>query len=182
MTTIKISPSSLSELLEKKDVYLVDVREPSEYRREHIAGAVLAPLGDINPDTILTAASAAGSNVCVVCAAGGRSASAAKILQDALAKCGGAYGEVRVHDLVGGMSAWRGNDMPVIEDKAAPLPIIRQVHLIASTLIIAGSVLSRVYSPKFIALPIFVGCGLFLSGSTGFCGMALILKHLPYNK
>lgn len=181
MPVTKVSPATLSEMLKQKQVYLVDVRERSEYRREHIAQATLNPLKLLNPDLVLKESGKTGA-VCVMCASGGRSATGAQILADAMAKSNGAYGDIKIYDLAGGMSAWRNNHLPVIEDTKAPLPIIRQVHLIASTLIITGALLSRFYSSKFIILPIFVGCGLFVSGATGFCGMATILQRLPYNR
>lgn len=181
MPAVKVSPAKLNDMLKRKAVYLVDVREPSEYRREHIAEAVLAPLGSLNHDQIIKEGSKTGA-ICVMCAAGGRSARAAQALEDSLAKNADTHGNISLYDLSGGMSAWRSNNLPVIEDKRAPLPIIRQVHLIASTLIISGALLTHFCSPKFIVLPIFVGCGLFVSGATGFCGMATILQRLPYNR
>lgn len=178
----KISPASLNDALKKQDpIFIVDVREPLEYRREHIAQAHLYPLGSLNPDAIFTAAGR-DATICVTCAAGSRSAKACQALSDALAKSKGTYGSTKLYDLTGGMSAWRLAGLPVVEDRKAPLPIIRQVHMIAGTLIISGSLLTRFYNHNFFALPLFVGCGLFVAGSTGFCGMAAILQLLPYNR
>jgi len=178
-----ITPPELDEMLhgpKKEPVFLVDVREHSEYKREHIAEANLFPMSQFKAQEVLKAAGGV-SRVCVHCASGGRSAKACAALTEAM-KSSDKFKGMKLYDLGGGMSSWRMCGLPVVEDKKAPLPIIRQVHLIASTLIISGSLLTRFYNPNFFALPLFVGCGLFLSGATGFCGMALILQKLPYNQ
>eukprot|EP00796_Vickermania_ingenoplastis_P004705 gene4705-3398_t len=171
-----ISVQDLHALIQKdKNLFLVDVREEGEYRREHVEQATLYPLSSLDPVKVFEAAGK--RDLYVMCASGGRSATASKKLEEA------AKGKsTKVFNVTGGMSSWRSANLPVVENKSAPLPIIRQVHIIASTLIISGSLLSRFYDPNFIALPIFVGCGLMVSGVTGFCGMALILNKLPYNK
>ncbi|KPI87870.1 rhodanese domain-containing protein [Leptomonas seymouri] len=176
-----VDAKELSALLAKEKVFLVDVREGFEYRREHIDGAHLFPSSGFNPGAVLDAAGK-DATFCVYCASGGRSSKASEKLAEAIKRTSDVAGNAKVYNLVGGMSAWRMAGYPVVEDKKAPLPIIRQVHLIASTLIIAGSLLSRFYNSNFIIMPIFVGCGLFVSGATGFCGMALLLQRLPYNR
>lgn len=177
-----IDAKELSGMLEKGNVFLVDVREAFEYRREHIDGAHLFPSSEFAAEAVLKEAGK-DATFCVYCASGGRSAGASDKLAAAIKAAGSdVAGNAKVYNLVGGMSAWRMAGNPVVEDRKAPLPIIRQVHLIASTLIISGSLLSRFYHKDFIFVPIFVGCGLFLSGATGFCGMALLLQKLPYNR
>ncbi|KAK7197984.1 Rhodanese-like domain DUF2892 [Novymonas esmeraldas] len=168
-------------LLGGGQVFLVDVREASEYQREHIDGAHLFPSSAFHAEQVLNTAGK-GATLCVYCASGGRSSAISSKIVEYLKQAGDTRGDVTVYNLVGGMSAWRMAGYPVVEDTTAPLPIIRQVHLIASTLIIAGSLLSHLYHPNFIVVPLFVGCGLFLSGATGFCGMALLLQKLPYNQ
>lgn len=176
-----VDAKELSAQLAKEKIFLVDVREGFEYRREHIDGAHLFPSSEFSPEAVLKAAGR-NATFCVYCASGGRSSAASEKLAAAIKQSGDAAGNATVYNLVGGMSAWRMAGCPVVEDKKAPLPIIRQVHLIASTLIIGGALLSRFYHPDFIFVPLFVGCGLFISGATGFCGMALLLQKLPYNR
>lgn len=177
--TVNANVKELYHLLkEKKPIFLVDVRENSEHRREHITEANLFPSSSLNPQKVVEAAG--GKNLYIMCASGGRSAAAAKKIEEFI-KSSPEF-KNKVFNVSGGMSAWRGERFPVVEDKGAPLPIIRQVHIIASSLIIAGSLLGRFYNPNFFVLPAFVGCGLMVSGVTGFCGMALILQKLPYNQ
>ena len=61
------------------------------------------------------------------------------------------------------------------------LSIERQVRIGAGALVAAGSLLSLVW-PAFIILPLFIGCGLVFAGVTGFCGLGLALKAMPWNK
>ena len=83
---------------------LFDVREPDEYDEARIPGAVLVPLGTVADSVDDFRAAAQGSAVCVVCAAGGRSARAVGFLRD----CG-----VDAVNVAGGTNAWRESGRPV---------------------------------------------------------------------
>lgn len=87
-----ISTSELSERL-SKDIKLLDVRSPAEYRSGHIAKAVNVPLNKI--DTY----NGKEKQVYVICQSGMRSKKAAKVLS----KKGYEVTNVR-----GGMSQWNG--------------------------------------------------------------------------
>jgi rhodanese-related sulfurtransferase len=94
---VEISPSQLSARLENsRDVDLIEVREPSEWRLGHIPGARLVPLGQI-PDEIPRLDPA--RETIVYCKVGGRSRHAARQLVDA--------GIKNVSNLAGGILAWR---------------------------------------------------------------------------
>jgi Protein of unknown function (DUF2892) len=45
-----------------------------------------------------------------------------------------------------------------------------------------GTLLGLFVSPRFFAVPAFVGAGLITAGVTGFCGMARILMRAPWNQ
>jgi hypothetical protein len=34
----------------------------------------------------------------------------------------------------------------------------------------------------FVLIPLVLGCGLLFAGLTGFCGLALLLAKMPWNK
>jgi molybdopterin/thiamine biosynthesis adenylyltransferase/rhodanese-related sulfurtransferase len=94
---VEISPSQLAARLENsRDVDLIDVREPGEWRLGHIPGARLVPLGQI-PDEIPRLDPA--RETIVYCKVGGRSRHAARQLVDA--------GIKNVSNLSGGILAWR---------------------------------------------------------------------------
>ena len=88
----------------------------------------------------------------------------------------------QAYQLEGGLQAWKRAGLPVIADRKAPLPIMRQVQIVAGSLVLLGIVLAVLVSPWFMALSAFVGAGLIVAGITGFCGMANLLLHMPWNR
>jgi hypothetical protein len=62
------------------------------------------------------------------------------------------------------------------------LPLMRQVQLVAGLLVLIGTGLAYFVNPGFLGLTGFVGAGLTLAGSTGFCGMAELLAKMPWNR
>ncbi len=84
--------------------------------------------------------------------------------------------------LEGGTQAWVDAEYPVVKSVSTRLPLQRQVQLGAGVLVLVGSILSLVVRPGWAAVPIFVGAGVFLAGATGWCGMAVILEKMPWNR
>ncbi|MFM2032229.1 MAG: hypothetical protein RLZZ297_994 [Chloroflexota bacterium] len=83
---------------------LLDVRSRSEYADDgHIAGSVNLPLGALLD--VPEAYADAAAIVCI-CAAGQRSAAAARVLR--------AAGYDAVYDLRGGYAAWHAAGLPVV--------------------------------------------------------------------
>lgn len=98
----EISPSQLAERLkDSKVIDLIDVREPSEWKMGHIAGARLIPLGRIK-DEIPRLDSQ--KEIIVYCRSGARSRQAAKQIV--------AAGARKVSNLSGGIIAWRDDIDP----------------------------------------------------------------------
>ena len=96
----------------RRQVRLVDVREPAEYDGElgHIEGAELLPLGGLRG---ALAGWDRDTSLVLVCRSGGRSAQAALMLE--------AAGFSRVANLAGGMIAWRGAGLPTVQIGSASL-------------------------------------------------------------
>jgi hypothetical protein len=59
---------------------------------------------------------------------------------------------------------------------------MRQVQLIIGLLALTGSILAMTVHANFALIPAFLGCGLTLAGSTGWCGLAILLSKMPWNK
>lgn len=76
--------------------YLLDVREPSEYKQASIAGSVLIPLGSVSARL---SEIPKDKPVIIHCKSGRRSASASKILLD--------NGFTDVTNVTGGIDAWK---------------------------------------------------------------------------
>ncbi len=101
-----VSPiEAQKKLNQKPKAYLLDVRQPEEYRSGHIPGAKLIPLGDLGrrmhelPKT---------QEIICVCHSGNRSQSATRQL------AGAGY---KVTNLRGGMIAWSRVGLPVTKGK-----------------------------------------------------------------
>ena len=98
-----ISVDEALELVDGGDAVFVDVRERAEHSAGAIAGAVAAPRGFLefiaDPTSPMhNAALSSGKRLVIYCASGGRSALAAKTLQD--------MGYSDVANLTGGFQAW----------------------------------------------------------------------------
>jgi rhodanese-related sulfurtransferase len=167
----EIDARTAKSWLDSGDTLLLDVREPGEHAREHIPGAQLLPLGQLDPARLDLQGK---RRVVVHCMSGQRSAAAAERLQ--------AAGIGPVANLTGGLPAWRSAGYPVAVDRRAPLPLMRQVQLAAGALIVTGVLLGFFVHPGFYAVAGAVGAGLIFAGATGWCGMAMLLAKLPYNR
>jgi rhodanese-related sulfurtransferase len=166
-----ITAQDLKRRLEAGDAILIDIRETDEQAREHILGARLAPLSAIDAhDFDRDRAKAAVFH----CKSGMRTqAHAARLI---------ARGFREAYFLEGGIDAWRAAGFPVHTNKRAPLEIMRQVQITAGALILLGAILGWVVHPAFFGLSAFVGGGLLFAGVSGWCGMALALKAMPWNR
>lgn len=84
--------------------------------------------------------------------------------------------------LLGGLTAWKDAKLPTIKQTQAPIDVMRQVQFIISLMIFIGIGLGYFVSPYFLLITLFAGAGLLFASLTGFCGMARLLKHMPWNK
>lgn len=82
--------------LTARDAVLVDVREASEYDFENVPGSLLLPLSFLDPDTFPPITD---KKVIILCAIGKRGEAARKQLA--------AAGLPNIHNLVGGLDAWK---------------------------------------------------------------------------
>lgn len=166
----EIGAETLESGLSQGRILVVDVREPDEYAREHIAGAVSLPLSRFDATPL---PEAQGKMVVLHCNSGARSVKAAQILFG--------RGAAEATHLKGGIAAWKQAGLPVQTGKG-PLPIMRQVQIAAGSMALLGVVLGFAAHPGFFALSGAVGAGLLISGVSGSCMMANLLMKLPYNR
>ncbi len=150
---------------------LVDIREADEHAREHISGARSVPLSQLQAGTAVLP----DAPLVFACASGMRTRTNTALLQQAAG-----YRDAVLLD--GGLQAWKQAGLPVQADARAPLPLMRQVQLIAGGLVVLGAVLGATLSPWWHLLSGFVGGGLMVAGATGFCGMARLLLIAPWNR
>ncbi len=103
MTAIHdMTPADVAEALRRREITLIDVREPSEYGAERIHGALLFPLSAFDP----LALPADGRKLVFHCGSGKRSATAVQ-------RCQNAGIPIDTH-MEGGIAAWKRAGLPVI--------------------------------------------------------------------
>ncbi|MGA8817283.1 MAG: rhodanese family protein [Xanthobacteraceae bacterium] len=172
MSLPTISPDRAKLLLDHGAI-LVDIREADEHAREKIAGARPLPLSKLDEADL---AMHEGKPVLFHCKSGARTMANASRLS---AKAGG---PCEAYIVEGGLDAWKKAGLPVVTDRRQPIELQRQVQIAAGSLAFVGTLLGLLVSPWFFAIPLFVGGGLMNAGITGFCGMARLLVHMPWNR
>jgi rhodanese-related sulfurtransferase len=167
-----ITPADAARLLREEGATLVDVREPDEHARERIPGARNLPLSRLEEAEV---ALHQGRPVLFHCRSGARTTGHATRLA---AKAG----LVEAFVVEGGLEAWKRAGLPVAEDRRQPLELMRQVQIAAGTMVVLGLALGALVSPWFHGLAAFVGAGLVFAGATGTCGLARVLRLMPWNR
>jgi rhodanese-related sulfurtransferase len=167
-----ISPERAAALM-REGAVLVDIRERDEFARERIGGARHHAMSILDQDH----PAKPGDEVLIFhCKSGNRTSQAASRIAD------GTPPHIETYVLEGGIDAWKKAGLPVTFNPKAPIPVMRQVQIVAGGLVVIGAVLGATVSPGFYLLSAFVGAGLVFAGATGFCGMARVLEVMPWNR
>jgi rhodanese-related sulfurtransferase len=99
-----VDAARATQLINREDALVVDVREPGEFGTGHILGAKNVPLKRIDAGEVDFAKNK-DKPLIVCCDSGNRSAKAAAALRK--------LGFTQVHNLNGGIGAWRQAGLPV---------------------------------------------------------------------
>ena len=170
-TLLEVDANTLKSWVDEDKVVLIDIREPDEYSREHIAGSRLVPLSSFNPTDFPNEHEKIGV---FHCGSGQRTANAAAQILST--------GFKQVYHLDGGLGAWKAAGLPVNINRAVPISIMRQVQITAGSMVVFGIALAALFSPWFGLLSAFVGAGLIFAGATGTCALEGMLAVMPWNK
>ena len=176
MTAIAtISPTELAELhKQRRQLDLIDVRTPAEFRALHVAFARSVPLDQLNPDAVMkTRGEADIEPLYIICQSGKRGEQACQLFRQA--------GYEKVFNVEGGVKACEAAGVEVTRGKQT-ISLERQVRIAAGTLVLTGVVLGLLVHPAFVGLSAFVGAGLIFAGLTDTCGMAMLLARMPWNR
>jgi len=165
----KILAKDASKLFNDGKACILDVREADEHHREHIQGSELNPLSALNLQLKDT------KQYLISCQSGMRAAQAANKFAEANPNC-----NIQIID--GGIVEWKKQGLPVNRVAGSTISIMRQVQIIAGSMVTAGVILGNLYDPNFYYLSAFVGIGLIFSGASGTCMMGNILGKLSFNK
>ncbi len=170
------TPAQVRQWLRTGEAVLIDVREPDEFAREHIAGATLLPLSRFDPARALSTAKP-GQRIVMQCKSGRRSADACRLAAP-LATSG-----TPIFTLAGGIEAWKKDNLPVqLNTKVSGISVMRQVQLVIGLCVLAGSALAWFVDPRLVAIPAFFGAGLTFAGASGTCALATVIGMMPWNK
>lgn len=153
---------------------VLDVREKEEFEAEHVVDSISCPLSqfDLLAPGILK--NIKDGEVVVMCRSGNR----AKIALNELRKFD--FNQHKFSHYEGGIIQWK-NDGKEVRGTGSVFPIMRQVQIVASSMIFFAFLSSKYISHDFIYLALMVGGGLALAGYTGICPMVYLLQKMPWN-
>ncbi len=175
MSNAVIKPQDLAGLCkEGKQIDLIDVRTPVEYREVHLEVARNVPLDQLDPAVVMQSRNgSANEPLYVICRSGSRGQQACEKFSKA--------GFTNVVNIEGGTMACVEAGLPVVRGKKA-VSLERQVRIAAGSLVLLGAVLGWFVDPAFIGLSAFIGAGLIFAGVTDTCGMGMLLARMPWNQ
>ncbi|HME12879.1 MAG TPA: rhodanese-like domain-containing protein [Candidatus Acidoferrum sp.] len=147
----------------------MDVRSPAEYAAGHLPGAVNIPMEQIEArlDDLR-----AGLPIILVCQAGTRARTVARLLEPA---------RPDVAVLSGGTNAWVKAGLPLVVNAKTRWSLERQVRLAAGLLAFTGAALAATVDVRWLYLSGFIGLGLTFAGLTDVCPMGMLLGKMPWN-
>lgn len=170
-----IEAGTAARWLSAGEAMLVDVREPDEFRAEHIAFAASVPMASVLK---VAAELPNGQKIVFQCLSGGRAGQACSAVA-------AAFPGLEVYNLDGGIGAWKAAGLPVIgvASKSAAFPsLFRQVQIAVGLLLLITLTIGWLVNPAVYAVAGAISAMLVFAGVTGWCGMAMFLSRLPWNR
>ena len=152
-------------------VDFINVCTPAEYKEKHIHGVRSVPLDELERRV---SEFSDKKTIYVHCRSGRRGEQAIEKLR-AL----GVTGELV--SVKGGLLAWEEAGFET-DSHTNRIPIMRQTMIAAGALVLLGVFLSIFYAPAWLYLSGAIGAGLLFAGLSGWCGMALVLARMPWNR
>ena len=153
---------------------ILDVRERSEYEAEHIPDSIFCPLSEFDLIAPGILKNIKDSEVVVMCRSGNR----AQIALNEIKKLDINRNSFTFYE--GGILKWK-SEGKTLRKKGSAFPLMRQVQIVASTLIFLAFIGAQLIHPHFVYLALFVGCGLAFAGYTGICPTFSVLQKMPWN-
>ncbi len=171
MQTISIQElkNVLSKEQDSLNSIVLDVRTRLEHKAEHIDGVKNVPLHELASHVDMLKQY---KTVYVHCRTGKRGEQAQCDLEK--------LGLTNVINIEGGIEEWKSLSEPTKVGKV--MPLIQQVHLTISVLLLIFTALTYFVSPWFLLAFLGISGGLAFAGLTGNCGMAMIIARMPWNR
>ena len=119
----------------------------------------------------------AGRKIIFHCLKGTRGSKACMIIEG----CGAC--ENALYNLDGGISAWKAAGLPIVSSVvSAGMSLFRQVQIIIGGLVAIFVLLGLFGLTLGFVIAGLLGFALFVAGLTGWCGLAMLLSKMPWNK
>jgi len=116
----EIFPWDLEEILQEREVMLLDVREPAEFEAMHIADSLNVPRGILETaceydyeETVPELVEARDREIVVICRSGNRSVFASDVMQQ--------MGYTNVSSLKTGLRGWADYEQPMVNGQGDPV-------------------------------------------------------------
>ncbi|MGN7437690.1 MAG: rhodanese-like domain-containing protein [Alcanivorax sp.] len=171
--THNISAKDAHDMLVQGGAVLIDVREPDEFKTRHIPYAHSIPLSTVS-EMMGFMDIPQDKKIIMQCLAGKRGEQACGILRS--------DAKHEIFNIEGGIGAWESSGLPVIGGAEPKFSIFRQVQMIMGTLIAALVVFGFLGMTFMFALAGIFAAALAVAGFTGWCGLAILLRKMPWNK
>ena len=172
MAIKNIDSATLKNWLADNQVLLIDVREPAEYEANNIKGSQLISLANVSLKNL---PEIGNKKLVLHCQAGKRSFNACqKLISE--------NEDLEIYNLEGGRSAWIQQGYNFQSSKKFFLPIDRQVQVIIGSATLLATIAGYFISSKFFIIPMVLGAGLIFAGLSGYCGLAILVAKMPWNK
>ncbi|NOX51241.1 MAG: rhodanese-like domain-containing protein [Gammaproteobacteria bacterium] len=158
--------------------FVVDVRTPAEVNSESFETSINIPLQQITAGKFLKHVKDKGyscdGSIYILCGSGMRAQKAAEQLKDDVSN--------PLVVIEGGIQAMKQANIPLKKGPGSVISLERQVRIAAGALVVASVILGAFVHSGFYGMAAFVGAGLIFAGITDWCGMALALARMPWNK
>lgn len=173
--TITIEEAHLK--IQQGTAILIDVREADEFQKQHIPYALSIPLSTLE-DGFKMLSIPADKTILFQCLKGSRGQIACQKIKNLSSQ------NTTIMNLDGGIEAWKNAGFPVIDSsiKTSKISIMRQVQMIVGFLIALSVLLGFNGFPVGFIIAGFFGFALLFAGISGWCGLALILSKMAWNK
>lgn len=175
--TQTINVTDAVSLIKNGEAILIDVREADEFKNEHIAYALSVPLSSLEGGFQMLDIPKE-KTILFQCLKGSRGQIACERIEG-LGSC-----QNKIINIEGGIEAWKERGFPIISaaSSAPQISIFRQVQMIAGLLIALFVLIGFAGITLTFVLAGVIGAALFIAGLTGWCGLALVLNKMPWNK
>jgi rhodanese-related sulfurtransferase len=175
MSVNNIDAKTAHQWLSSGEAILIDVREADEFSAEHIACAASVPLSRI-PELFDQMHVPKERKIIFQCLMGGRGGRACAALPTDKNKV------YDVYNIEGGIVAWKDAGLPVVVSSDPALSIVRQVQMAVGGAVAVLVLFGFLGLTLGFVLAGILGTALFVAGLTGWCGLAMLLRRMPWNR